>query len=475
LKTTKTVLDYFYEICAIPHGSGNTGAIADYCVNVAKELGLYVRKDEFNNVVIKKEASDDKKGAKPVIIQGHLDMVCAKTPDSDFDFLHDGIKCITDGDFIRAENTTLGGDDGIAVAYALALISDDTISHPPLEIILTADEEIGLVGANNIDVFDISGKQFINIDSEKEGIFTVSCAGGVRCDLVFSSSVNEVNGTLVSVTVSGLIGGHSGTQIHKRGQNANKLIGEILNQVCEKFDINLIGINGGSKENAIAVNSKAEFIAKTEDSKEIESLISNLSEEIKAVSSVDPDIAIDVKIGGEIIKEAFDITFSKKIAKALATCKNGVIAMDENTPGLVKTSLNLGVVLTEKNVVSLFFGLRSNDNKELENLKEEIRDFSEKYDAKFNSSGAYPAWEYVKDSHLRDVMCTLYKEMYGKDPKVVAIHAGLECGVFSGKLGGIDAVSMGPNVYDIHTVNERLSISSVERVWEFLKSVLKAL
>jgi len=475
LKTTKTVLDYFYEICAIPHGSGNTGAIADYCVNVAKELGLYVRKDEFNNVVIKKDASEDKKNCEPIIIQGHLDMVCAKTEDSDFDFLKDGIKCITDGDFIHAENTTLGADDGIAVAYALALVSDDTISHPPLEIILTSDEEIGLIGANKIDVFDISGKRFINIDSGKEGLFTVSCAGGVRCDLIFESSLDNVSGTLMEVSVSGLIGGHSGVKIHKRGQNANKVIGDILNSVCEKFDINIVSVNGGDKENAIAVYSKAEFIANASDAELIKNELGNIFSKIKSSSPVDPDISFDVEIVGEASKKAFDKEFSKKVSKALATVKNGVVAMDENNPGLVKTSLNLGVVSTAENSIHLAFGLRSNDNNELESLKEEIRIFAESYGASFETKGAYPAWEYAKDSYLRDVMCRVYKEKYGKDPEITAIHAGLECGAFAGKLGGIDAVSIGPDMFDVHTTRERVSISSIERVWEFLKTVMEEL
>lgn len=474
MKTNKTVLDFFYEICSIPHGSGNTDEIADYCVGVAKELGLYVRKDEFNNVVIKKDASEDKKNSSPVIIQGHLDMVCAKTPDSDFDFLKDSIKYITDGDYIRAENTTLGADNGIAVAYALALISDDSISHPPLEIILTSDEETGLIGANNLDVFDISAKQLINIDSEEEGIFTVSCAGGVRVDMAFDMPLKKVWGKLVSISVNGLSGGHSGMEIHKGGQNANKIIGKILNGLCEEFDFNVLSINGGDKDNAIAAHAKAEIVVKSQESQKIENKILKMFDEIKEDSLVDPNINISVK-SEDFSGEAATAEFSANISKALATVKNGVISMDENSPELVKTSLNLGVVSTTQNTVNLTFALRSNDNRELDNLKNEMRKFSQKYGAGFKTEGEYPAWEYEPDSHIRDVMSYVYEDKYGKKPIIMSIHAGLECGVFSAKLGGVDAVSIGPDMYDVHTVKERVSIASVDRVWEFLKSVLEAL
>jgi len=466
-------MDYFYEICKIPHGSGNTDAIAEYCVSFAKELGLYVRKDEFNNVIIKKNASEDKKDCAPVIIQGHLDMVCAKTADSDFDFLKDGIICITDGDFVKAKDTTLGADNGIAVAYALALLADDTISHPPLEVILTSDEEIGLIGANNIDVFDIDGKMLINIDSEDEGIFTVSCAGGARADIKFSFDKKNHSGTMLVVSLTGLEGGHSGVEIHKGGKNANKVLGEILSSVCETIDINLVNISGGDKDNAIPAAAKAEILVNPKDVENAENKILSLFDEIKKEAHTDKNINISIEKTENAEKSALSADETKNIFDAIKNVKNGVLKMDENTKGLVKTSLNLGVALTDENAVNLTFSLRSNDNGELDDLIEELREFSKTYGADFDYGARYPAWEYVKNSYLRDVMVKTYSKIYSKDPEVTAIHAGLECGAFAGKIKDLDAVSIGPQMYDVHTARERVSVSSVNRVWEFLKEVLK--
>ena len=475
MNSKKSVLDYFYEICSVPHGSGNTGAVAEYCAGIAKEFGLWYRKDEFDNVVIKKEASADKKASEPVIIQGHLDMVCAKTENSDFDFMKDSIKCITEGDFLRADCTTLGADNGIAVAYALALISDDTISHPPLEIILTSDEEIGMIGANKLDISDIESRRLINIDSEEEGVFTVSCAGGARVNMTFKAHKADVRGTKVRMTVSGLVGGHSGTEIHKGGKNANKIMGEILSGVCQEYDINLVSVNGGDKDNAIAVNAESVFVVKDGEAQAVERLASDMFEKIKSDSPADKDMRFTFDICTSFSGQAESCEFSKNISDALCNVINGVVAMDENTEGLVKTSLNLGVVRTSDSGTEAVFAVRSNDNAELDRLVDDLSAFAQSCGAAFETGDRYPAWEYVRDSYLRDVMIDVYKDKYGKSPEVTALHAGLECGVFAGKLGTLDAVSIGPEMYDVHTVRERVSISSVNRVWEFLKAVLAKL
>ena len=473
LTNCKSVMDYFYEICKIPHGSGNTDAIANYCVNFAKELGLYVRKDEFNNVIIKKNASEDKKHSAPIIIQGHLDMVCAKTADSDFDFLKDGIECIKDGDFVKAKNTTLGADNAIAVAYALSLLADDKISHPPLEVILTSDEEIGLIGANNIDVFDIDAKMLINIDSEEEGIFTVSCAGGARADIKIPFDKEKCFGTMLVVNLTGLEGGHSGVEIHKGGKNANKVLGTILSGVCEICDVNLVSISGGDKDNAIPANAKAKIIVNSKDAKDAEDKILSLFNQIKKEASFDKNMNIAIEKEENAEESAISADKTKSIFDAIKNVKNGVLKMDENTEGLVKTSLNLGVLTTTENAVNLTFSLRSNDNGELDDLISDLKEFSNKFGADFDYGARYPAWEYVKNSYLRDVMVKTYSEIYASAPEITAIHAGLECGAFAGKIKGLDAVSIGPEMYDVHTVRERVSVSSVERVWEFLKAVLK--
>lgn len=441
----------------------------------AERCGLYCRTDLSGNVIVKKPASPGKDSSEPVIIQGHLDMVCAKAPGRTFDFKTDAVEVLREGDFLTANGTTLGADDGIAVAYALALMADSSAVHPPLEIILTSDEETGMNGARGLDLSDICSRRLINIDSDREGVFTVSCAGGARASLEFKAEKSRCSGILCCLSVSGLRGGHSGTEIDKGGLNANKVIADILADMADKADINIINLEGGDKDNAIPKNSICRFAVNEESVGLLAELSAERLKEYKELFPAEDGIDICVKACGEFCGDAFGTEFSRVLIRALCELPNGVTEMDPNIGGLVKTSLNLGTLNTQEGGIKAVFSLRSNENAGVSALSDLLGAAAQKYGAHFEISGSYPAWEYAETSPLREKMLEVYRRLYGKEPIVTAIHAGLECGIFAGKLPQLDAVSIGPDMYDIHTSDERVSLSSVNRVWEFLKAVLKEL
>ena len=467
-----SVFKFFYEISKIPHGSKNTKAISDYCVNVAKDAGLWCRQDEFNNVIIKKPASKGFENRPSVIIQGHLDMVCEKEDGNDFDFEKDALKLKVDGDFIHAQGTTLGGDDGIAVCYALALLTDNDIPTPELEVIFTTDEEIGMDGAIGLDMSDIKSKMLLNIDSESEGIFTVSCAGGVNAEITLDFDTEENEYNIMEVTFSELSGGHSGVEIDKGRANSNILIGKLLKKLTENQGVRFVAANGGSKSNAIASHASL-TVAYVDGEAELIECVDDFEKEIKEKYSLtDPNMTVKVKTEKDKQVVAADEKATKEIAELLSSLPDGIYSMSEDIEGLVKTSSNFGIMKTFENSLYLLISIRSSDEEEKTKLLEEVTKIAQKSGAKVTSGGDYPAWEYKKESHLRDVMCRVFEIQYKKPPKTEAIHAGLECGIFSGKVKGLDCVSFGPDILDIHTPKERMSISSVQRVWEFLKEVL---
>lgn len=456
------VFHYFEEICAIPHGSGDMEKISQYCVDFAKKNNLECIREKIGNVIIKKPATVGKENSPAVILQGHLDMVCEKLPDCNIDFLKDGIQPYVEDGFVKAHGTTLGGDNGIAVAMCLALLEDNSLSHPALEVLLTADEETGMYGAEALDGSLLDGRMLINVDSEEEGIFTVSCAGGIRAyfNMPFDTMKNEKN--CYKITVDGLLGGHSGVDIDKGRLNANKVAAALLNTL-PKF--NLISIDGGLKDNAIPAYCEAIISADFN----IDSFIN------KFVDSLDKMSDNGLKITSEQIDTSewcFTDESSKKAIDFLSEVPNGITQWSKDIQGLVQTSLNLGVLKTEENKVHASFALRSSVNSEKQDLVTELKNCADKYGCEFGSEGSYPAWEYNKNSLLRDKMIKVYERMYKKSPEVVAIHAGLECGLLSEKLSGLDAVSIGPDMADIHTPRERLSVASVERVYDYLINLL---
>ncbi len=451
------VFDFFKEFSKIPHGSGNTKQISDYLVNFAKERNLEHYQDEINNVIIIKEAGKGYENAPPVIIQGHMDMVCEKAPDCEKDMSKEGLDIETDGEFMYAKGTTLGGDDGIAVAYALALLDDTENQYPRLEVVITVDEEIGLLGASFIDLSMLKGKIMINIDSEEEGIFTAGCAGGLRtyCKFYILRENNEKD--TYKINISGLKGGHSGIDINKNRLNAHKVMGEILSALN---DISIVSVDGGNTDNVIPSSCTA--IIKAEEV--------NISTEKYKLA--EPDIKISVeKVSCDV--KAMDKNSSKKVIDLLNTMPNGVQDMHSDIEGLVKTSLNLGIVKTEDTSLNITFSIRSSSDDDKYFLTNNVKEITKDFGGTSEIHGDYCGWDYKKDSALRSLMCDIYKKQYGKEPVIDIIHAGLECGIISSKIDDLDCISIGPNLYDIHTPGERLDIKSAQRVWGFIKAVLK--
>ena len=467
------VFGFFEEICSIPHGSRNTKAISDYLVSFAKDRNLRYIQDEVNNVIIFQDGTCGMEDHDPVILQGHMDMVCEKDASCPIDMATEGLDVTHDGHSVFAKGTTLGGDDGIALAYALALMDDTSIPHPPLEVIITVDEEIGMLGADAIDLSMLKGRVLINLDSEEEGIFTVSCAGGCRATLILPEERRAVYGPCIRLVVDGLQGGHSGAEIHKNRANANKIMGEFLARIQKLMPLCLTSFSGGSKDNAIPRSCQAKLVAMGIGLERINGIAQALQAEVREQYDEPEAIvqAFDVDaLGGN----ALSTEMTAKVIGLLCEVPNGVQAWSKEMPGLVQTSLNLGVAKLGSGM-SLTFSVRSSVNAEKQALLEKLRTLASESGAVYSQMGEYPAWEYKADSRLRDVMVKTYTEMFGKEPQVLAIHAGLECGLLGEKIPGLDCVSIGPQMHDIHTSREKLEIASTERTWKFLLEVLKAL
>ena len=469
----ESVFRYFEEICAIPHGSRNTKAISDYLVSFAKAHGLRYRQDESNNVVIFAPGTCGLEDHESVILQGHMDMVCEKDAGCPLDMTVDGLDVTHDGCCIFAKGTTLGGDDGIAVAYALAILDDNTIAHPPLEVIITVDEEIGMLGAAAMDLADVKGRTMLNLDSEDEGIFTVSCAGGATCTVSLNAERKAVYGPCVRLSVEGLRGGHSGAEIHKNRANANKVMGDFLGRIQKLMPLCLTSFSGGSKDNAIPRACQATVVAMGIGLERINDIAAQLQQEVRETYD-EPEAlvqAFDVDaLGGNALTTAA----TADVISLLCAAPNGVQAYCPDMPELVQTSLNLGIAKLGDRFTTTF-SVRSSVNAEKEGLITKLKELADFYNGTYSQSGTYPAWEFRKDSRLRDVMVPIYTRMFGKEPKVLAIHAGLECGLLGDKLPGLDCVSIGPQMHDIHTSREKLETASTKRTWDFLLEVLKAL
>lgn len=459
-------LRYFEEICAIPHGSRDTKRISDYCVRFAQSHGLKYVQDAHNNVVIYKPATAGYEDHPTVILQGHLDMVCEKDADCDIDFSTDGLRLRQDGTYLFAEGTTLGGDDGIAVAYALAVLAADDLAHPPLEAVFTVDEEIGMLGADAMDMSVLQGRVLLNCDSDDEGILTVSCAGGATSELRRPISREKAVGTAWRAGVRGLIGGHSGVEIDKGRANANKLLAALLS-LCS---VRLISIDGGSKDNAIPRASEALLLADAY----FDRCFFETAERLRASLPAGEAPEFYCEPAQTALCPMTDES-SRAVLALLHALPNGVQAMSADIEGLVQTSLNIGILKTDEAGVTMTFSVRSSVNAEKAALTTQLRQLGAQYGAAYEESGDYPAWEYRRDSRLRDVMVKTYTRLYGAEPKVEAIHAGLECGIFSDRLPGLDAVSFGPKMHDIHTTRERLDLASAARTWDYLVAVLAAL
>ncbi len=469
----KKVFYFFEEITRIPHGSGNVGQISDYLADFAKKRGLFCIQDKLKNIIIVKEATSGYEGEPAVILQGHMDMVAVKKPDCDMDMKTQGLQVAVRGDEVYAEGTSLGGDDGIAVAYALALLDSDSLSHPRLEVVITVDEEVGMDGARGIDLSMLTGNRMINLDSEEEGIFLTSCAGGARVHCRLPLDSRERQGRAVEVTLGGLLGGHSGGEIHKERGNSNCLFGRVLYRLAQKLPVSLCQVKGGLADNAIPRETKALLVTEAEAAGELCAMIRELGEEIRAeLGSKDPDFYIEAKEGKEGSFSCVSPELTKAAGAFLCALPGGVQAMSADMPGLVETSLNLGILKYEEGNLLAEFSVRSSVESAKRALIDRVGAVTGLAGGAIEVSGDYPGWKFRKDSPLRDKMVRLYEEMYGAAPKVEAIHAGLECGILGSKIGDLDCVSMGPDMKAIHTTEETLSISSVKRVWEYLVRLL---
>lgn len=471
----KAVFQYFEEISNIPRGSGNEKGISDYLLNFGKELGLESIQDEALNVIIKKPGTPGYENAPTVIIQGHMDMVCEKNNGVEHDFEKDPLKLRIVDDYIYATDTTLGADNGIAVAYAMAILASNDIPHPPIEVLLTTDEETGMSGAMAINKEHIDGKILINLDNEEEGYLLVSCAGGIRSNATIDVNYQAINDKkLIKINISGLKGGHSGMDIIKERGNSNKILGRILKGLLREVKFNLVSLNGGSKNNAIPREAEAVIAINVNDENIVVDIINNwntiISNELRAQ---DPGLKIEASIYSNNEGKEFTDECTSKVVNLLYLYPNGINTKSTEIEGLVESSTNLGVLTTVDNKVIFDSAIRSS----VPSLKEEIvlrsKTIVELLGGDFSTTSDYPAWEYNPNSKIREICQNVHKEMYGKEAEIVAIHAGVECGLFNEKLGNLDMISFGPNLYDVHTPDEHMSISSVRNCYEYLKAILK--
>lgn len=487
----EAVFRYFEKICSIPHGSGNTDRISNFCVSFAKEHGLKYNKDSHNNVIIWKDGSPGYENSPAVMLQGHLDMVCEKETGCKFDFEKYGLNLQLKDGVISAKGTTLGGDDGIAVAYALAILESDSIPHPPLEAVFTTDEEVGMTGASAIDASPLKSRIMLNIDSEEEGYLLVSCAGGATAVADIPVKTKGVFGICADIWIKGLKGGHSGVEIDKGRANSNILMGRTLYSLSQKFEFNISLIYGGLKDNAIPRESYAKIVFK--DGTDTEAVKRHLEELNRIYSNEYSSTDAGIKIVAEIDNKpgnngVLNDKSTSRVITALVSFPNGIQRMSHDIEGLVQTSLNLGILdkvvldtddrTNHRDVplcIRFNYSLRSSISTEKEEMADRIKCLAEALGGTVTLKGSYPAWEYRKDSPLRDLMTEVFEEQYGRKPVIQAIHAGVECGLFAGKLPGLDCVSYGPDIKNIHTPQESMDVESVRRTWEYTLEILKRL
>lgn len=467
----RRVFHFFEELCATPHGSGNTQAVSDWCAAFARARGLEYHQDALHNLIIVKEATPGYEHAAPVILQGHMDMVCEKAAGCSKDMAREGLSLRVDGDTVYAEGTTLGGDDGIAVAMALAILDADDLPHPRIEAVFTVDEEVGLLGAAGLDAGCLQGRRMLNLDSEEEGVFTVGCAGGAETICVLPLRREPFDGVPLRVTVSGLAGGHSGNEIDKGRGNSSMLLGRVLWQIRQAADTRILSLGGGFKDNAIPRESWAELT--TADAPAAQAVCQRLNAAFRnEFRRTDPEVRVDVSVGQAEGVPMDQLSTARTVC--LLTCApNGIQAMSADVPGLVQTSLNLGILSASDAELRASFCVRSNVASQKTMLMERLRCLAETLGGHTEVVGDYPGWEYRPDSPLRDLMEQVFREQYGRAPKVEIIHAGVECGLFSAKLPGLDCVSIGPDLTEIHTCRERMHIASVQRTWALVTELLR--
>ncbi|MCR5785865.1 MAG: aminoacyl-histidine dipeptidase [Eubacterium sp.] len=469
------VFYYFEEIAGIPHGSKNTDEISKYLCDFAQNHSLKFYRDSADNVVIYKAASAGYENADPVMLQGHMDMVCEKEDGADFDFEKDGLRLLVDGDNVTADGTTLGGDDGIAVAMILAILEDESLKHPAIEAVITSDEEIGLLGAKAFDASKVSSKLLINIDSEGEGVFLTSCAGGADVESVIPLEYKKNDKECFEICVKGLEGGHSGSEIDKERGNAISLLGRVLGMLSDEVSFDLCNLFGGQKTNAIPRKALAYVAVFNEDEdalcKKIDEIDAVLRNEFK---TADGGIRVCVS-AADMCEKAFSPASKARVLSFLRLLPQGVVNYSKDIEGLVETSLNPGIMTCDEESFVMKTSVRSSVESRKKEICDKIKVLTVLLGGQTRLYGEYPGWEYNPDSKLRGIFGDAYKELFQKEARFEAIHAGLECGLFAGMIDGLDAIALGPDLWDIHTPGETLSVSSTERTYNLVCSVLEKL
>lgn len=466
---------YFEQISRIPRGSGNMEQISNFMVKFAKDLGLFCIQDELKNIIIVKEATPGYEKEPAVILQGHMDMVTVKKPGCDKDLLTEGLDLMVEGDYLYAKDTSLGGDDGIAVAYCMALLASKDIPHPKLEVVLTVEEEVGLDGARGIDVSMLTGKRMLNLDSEEEGIFLSSCAGGARAKVRFRAKEECATGLLCHIRVDGLIGGHSGVEIIKERGNSNCLVSRALFAAAARIPLRIVNMSGGEADNAIPRETEAVVLLPTDKRDAMDTVLKEELQDWKdELSSKDPDVNMswhfkEVSTGVKAATAADTNT----MLQLLVALPGGVQGMSKDIEGLVETSLNMGILGYEEGLLKSDFSVRSSIESKKKELISKVTAIAALAGGTCEIKGDYPGWKYCVNSPVRDKAVAIYERLYGKKPEIRAIHAGVECGFLVSKIPGLDCISMGPDILDIHTTEEKLSLSSTKRVWEFLLTFLQ--
>lgn len=471
-----SVFQFFEEIAQIPRCSGDEQRISDYLVNFAKERNLEVIRDKALNVIIKKPATPGYEKAPTVILQGHMDMVCEKNKDTVHDFEKDAIKLRIVEDMIYATDTTLGADNGLAIAYALALLEANDIQHPAIEALFTTDEESTMGGAIALDGANLNGRLLINLDSEEEGRLLVSSAGGTKAKIVlpvvWENSRSGMN--TVRIRVGNLKGGHSGMEINKGRGNANKLMGRLLNDIKDEIELFVNEINGGVKSNAIPREVDVVAQVSKESIGKLEAKLLQWEAIFKnELRAADPEVSIKLEIEEKALDKVFSQDTLNKLVSCLVLVPNGVQGMSMEIEGLVESSTNLGVVQTAGDNIYMINEVRSSVKTHKKNTVNTINTLAKSVGGELRIESDYPEWEYNPNSNMRKLFQKVYKNMYNVDAEIIAIHAGLECGVLAQKLSGLDSISLGPNIFDVHTPKEHFSISSTKKVWEYLLEVLK--
>ena len=470
---------YFNQICKIPRESGNEEGMRQYILAWAKENGFEAHRDKAGNIIVKTGATKGYENVPSVALQGHMDMVCVKVPGSKHNFLTDPIEVYQDGDFLKAKDTSLGGDNGIGVAMTMAIFTDPEAKHGPLEGIFTFSEETGMDGAFGLDESLVSSRRLINLDSEEEGIIYIGCAGGIdlvaKCD--YELSPVPADWDTVNLTISGLKGGHSGGEIHRQRLNAISALSRMLVSIeGTGVPFRLSSFNGGTKRNVIPSNASCSICLPADRKHTAVHRMLEVFEQIKEENKYEePGLTLDKlcsHCGAPRAEKAIDEKSSLAISKALFVCPHGVFSMSKAIEGIVETSDNLAIVKLNEGHIDLQISVRSNLDSAKYYLVERIKTILESFGLNCKIGDGYPSWAPNPDSKLAAFCAEAYEQLTGKKPIVTAIHAGLECGVINSKCPGMDSVSIGPEMYDIHSTNERLSVSSTKRTYEFVKHIL---